>query len=528
MSVQRKVGITVGVTAFLVGVTNLIQISGATHASFGRALLAPNVYTLLVAAVVPLLTALRDGRVGKWAQVIIILGIGIVATILNSPGDLTGIVLVAFALVLTVQYDLLGATFWPQLTAAVVLYGIFAVFAAGYFFKSSFALGFNYFIAAAAFVYLFWVVFADEIRSRRKNEQRLRESEHRFQTVIRNSNIMASNQDLDLRYTWLYNPHPYFDSSNILGSSDASLFVPGDADRLQTLKRSVIDGGAGVQEEFHATVGGQERYFDLSIEPLLDERNQIVGVTTASRDITERVLLRDRLVKSERFAAAGQLATYVAHEVNSPLQGISSLLDYMRKTTPEGAELDESLGLIHDAFDSIRATVNNLLDLNRPTRDRLETVDLNEIIRSTFALTAGMLKHSKITATLDLSEQAILVQGFAQRLSQVFINLINNSVEAIGRSGDGGTTVLPDGRWIRVQTRRVETNAIVEFLDGGPGFTPEGLKQAFDPFQNKDSPVGMGIGLSICMQIIEAAGGRITASNAPGAGACLQIELPVI
>lgn len=527
MSVQRKVGITIGATALLVGINNLILIAELTRTSFLGAIVNPHVYTLLIAAVVPLLTAIRDGLAGKWGQVAIVLGLGIVATILNPPGDLTGIVLVAFALVLTIQYDLLGATFWPQLTAAVVLYGVFAVFAAGYFFKPSLAQGFNYFIAAAAFVYLFWVVFANEVRTRRKNERRLRESEYRFETVIRNSNIMASNQDLALRYTWLYNPHTYFDTSNIVGSSDAALFAPGDAGRLETLKRSVIDSREGIQEEFRATVAGQERYFDLAIEPLLDERDQIIGVTTASRDITERVLLRDRLVQSERFAAAGQLATYVAHEVNSPLQGISSLLDYMRKNAPKGQDLDESLGLIHDAFESIRVTVNNLLDLNRPTRDRLETIDVNEIVRGTFALATGLLKHSKIAVTLDLSDGALLVQGFAQRLSQVFINLINNSVEAMGRGADGGTVVSPESRWIRVHTEGADAKAVVEFSDGGPGFTPEGLKHAFDPFQGKDSRVGMGIGLSICMQIVEAAGGRIAASNARDAGACIRIELPL-
>ena len=509
------------------GVNNLFQIIELTRGTFIEAISNPHVYTLLIAAVVPLLTSLRDGVVGKWGQVTIVLGLGIVATVLNPPGDLTGIVLVAFALVLTIQYDLLGTALWPQLTAAIVLYGVFAVFAAAYFFKPSPALGFNYFIAAAAFVYLFWVVFADEVRTRRKNEQRLRESERRFETVIRNSNIMASNQDLELRYTWLYNPHAYFDSSKILGSSDASLFEPGDARRLETLKRRVIDSGKGVQEEFRATVGSQECYFDLAIEPLLDERNQIVGVTTASRDITERVLLRNRLVQSERFAVAGQLATYVAHEVNSPLQGISSLLDYMRKNAPQGQDLDESLALIHDAFDSIRVTVNNLLDLNRPTRDRLETVDLNEIIRATFALATGLLKKSRIAVSLDLSDGALLVQGFAQRFSQVFINLINNSVEAMSRGGDGSTPMSSADRWIRLRTRALDNDAVVELLDGGPGFTPEGLKHAFDPFQSKDSPVGMGIGLSICMQIVEAAGGRITAGNTPEGGARIRIELPI-
>ncbi|HUX22670.1 MAG TPA: PAS domain-containing protein, partial [Spirochaetia bacterium] len=411
----------IGTTALLVAVNNFLQSEIFAHMTFSQSLSDPSVYTLLVSAAFPFLTAIRDGGLAKWTQVLMVLGVGIVATVVNSPGDLTGIFLVTFALVLSIQYDLLGAVFWPQIAAAVILYGVFAVVTTSVSSKAPFSVGLNYLIAAGCFLYLFWVIFAEELRLRRANEQRLRESERRFERVIRNSNIMAANQDCELRYTWLYNPHTYLSSIDIVGKTDAALFEVDDAARLNALKRSVLTTGTGTQEEFHARISGQDHYFDLSIEPLTDERGQIVGVNTASRDITERVLLRDRLIQSERLAAAGQLATYLAHEVNSPLQGISSLLDYVQKKHSESNDLQESLGLIHQAFSSIRSTVSNLLDLNRPTRDRLEVVDLNETIRSTFALTSSMLKQSRITVKLELSGDILSVVAFSQRLTQVFI-----------------------------------------------------------------------------------------------------------
>ncbi|HUX21365.1 MAG TPA: HAMP domain-containing sensor histidine kinase, partial [Spirochaetia bacterium] len=109
-----------------------------------------------------------------------------------------------------------------------------------------------------------------------------------------------------------------------------------------------------------------------------------------------------------------------------------------------------------------------------------------------------------------------------------FINLINNSIEAIQRDA-GKKEKAPEarsGRWIRVITKQIGATAFVEFCDGGPGFTPDGLKHAFDTFHRASSPVGMGIGLSICLQIIQAIGGTIRVQNGPVGGACFTIELP--
>lgn len=308
LSVQRKVGLTIGISAFLVALVNTIDLTLTNGHSLILSMANPLVYTLLLSSFIPLLTAIRDSPIAKVTQVLILLGLGLVATAVNQPGDLTGIILVAFSLVLGIQYDLLGARFWPRLIVAIVLYGIFAILAAGYLFKRPMLSGLNYLIAAGGFLYIFWVVFAEEIRNRRKSEALLRESETRFETAIRNSNIMATNQDRELRYTWVYNPHSFLDTDSV-GKTDDDLFPPEEAKRLRVLKAGVLETGVGAHEEHHWRVGDQERHFDLTIEPLHDELGRIVGVNTSSKDVTERVLLRDRLIRSERFVTTGQLAT---------------------------------------------------------------------------------------------------------------------------------------------------------------------------------------------------------------------------
>jgi len=520
LSVQKKVGLTMGISAFLVAVVNAIDLAETGSRSFFEILLNPYVYILLLAAAIPLLTALRDSRLSRYLQVTILLGLGLVSTLLNSPGDLTGIILVAFGLILGIQYELFGARFWPRLIVAMVLYGVFALIAVGYFFKRPLVTSLNYLVAAAGFLYIFWAVFAEEVRNRRRNERMLRDSERRFETIIKNSNIMATNQDRELRYTWIYNPHDFLNSSNAIGATDDVLFSPEVGPRLAEIKRQVLDSGRGVQEEFHARIKGEDRFFDLTVEPLYDDRRSIIGVNTASKDVTERVVLHDQLVQSERFAAAGHLATYIAHEVNSPLQGIASMLDYLRKSYSSQADLKESLDLINRAFSSIGATVKKLLDLNRPNDDRLDVVDLNDIIRSTFALTASMLKQNRVRVDLELSSTPLRVRGQHQRITQVFLNLINNAVESMERH----EATMP--RRISVTSVTKENWAVVEFKDSGPGFAEKSLRHAFEPFHSEKSRPGMGIGLSICLQILQGIGGMILASNCSEGGACFTVRIP--
>lgn len=521
LSAQKKVGLTIGISAFLVAVVNFIDLTVGDGYSSLRSFESPLVYTLLLASFIPLLTAIRDSNLAKVTQVLILIGLGLVATAINQLGDLTGVVLVAFGLVLGVQYDLLGARLWPRLGVAIVLYGIFAILAAGYLSKRPLISSLNYLIAAAGFLYLFWVVFAEEVRNRRKNEAKLRESEVRFETVIRNSSIMATNQDRELRYTWIYNPHSFLPADSV-GKKDYDLFPREEAQRLSALKLGVLESGRGAHDELHWQVGGRERYFDFTVEPLRDALGAIVGVNTASRDVTERVLLRDRLVRSERLATTGQLATYVAHEVNSPLQGIASLLDYLRKRYASDADLKEGLDLVSGAFSSIGATVKNLLDLNRPLLDRFSNVDLNGVITKTFALTASMLKQNGVRVCSKLARGALPVNGQAQRLTQVFINLINNAVEAMQRRDS------PESyeKQIEVSTSTDGRNAVVRFADSGPGFSEEGLRHLFDPFHTEKAAVGMGVGLTICLQIVEGMYGTIEIANREKGGACVTITIP--
>jgi signal transduction histidine kinase len=263
--------------------------------------------------------------------------------------------------------------------------------------------------------------------------------------------------------------------------------------------------------------------------PTTDADGSFDGVLVFDREITGIKLLREQLIRSERLAATGQLAASIAHEINSPLQGVIGLIDVMKKTHGADAKLQKNLDLLEGAFDSIRKTVKNLLDLNRPGKHVVQKVDINRVITDTVALMRSDLKKKRVDHRMELDQQLPGITGTPQQISQIIMNLVNNAVEAISGSiaiNGNNVVAVPEGA-IVFRTYRRDNHVVIEVSDNGPGIAEEDLQHIFDPFYTSKKKLGMGVGLSICHGIVEEYHGSIKACNAPEGGAVLTIELPV-
>ncbi len=249
-----------------------------------------------------------------------------------------------------------------------------------------------------------------------------------------------------------------------------------------------------------------------------------------ARDITQTKLLQNQLLRSERLAATGQLAASIAHEINSPLQGITALLSVIRMRHENDEELLSKLDLVKSAFVSIRNTVRNLIDLNRPGKEKKQPMDANQVISNTMALMVSHLKKNMVNLRLNLAAPKSNITGSPQQIGQVIMNLVNNALEAMVDTQDFKKKLQqPEsiGGEIAIDTSCRNEKIIITVKDSGPGISSKDLNYIFDPFYTRKKKMGMGVGLSICHGIIEDHRGTITAQNAPDGGAVFTIELPL-
>ena len=249
-----------------------------------------------------------------------------------------------------------------------------------------------------------------------------------------------------------------------------------------------------------------------------------------ARDITKTKLLQSQLLRSERLAATGQLAASIAHEINSPLQGITALLSVIRMKYAGDEDLLKKLDLIKNAFVSIRNTVRNLIDLNRPGKEKKQPMEINQVIENTVALMRSYLKKNMVDIKLNLAAEDSQIIASPQQIGQVIMNLVNNAVDSIVNASDlkdriGEPTSL--GGRINIETIKRENEVVITVKDNGPGIAPRDIDRIFDPFFTRKKTMGMGVGLSICYGIVEDHKGTIAGDNLPEGGAIFTVRLPL-
>jgi two-component system, NtrC family, sensor kinase len=236
-----------------------------------------------------------------------------------------------------------------------------------------------------------------------------------------------------------------------------------------------------------------------------------VGTIVILEDVTQRAQLEEQLRISEKMASLGLLAAGVAHEVNTPLTGISSYTQMLLEQADPDDPRTKVLEKIEKQTFRAARIVNGLLTLSRPNAAEASertVVDLNTVIGDVLSLLEHQLEKGSIKVRRELAPSPVLVLGFEFKLQQVFLNLLLNARDA-----------MPSGGWLTVATRGEQGDALAEVSDTGAGIALADLARIYDPFfTTKAIGQGTGLGLSITYGIVQEHEGTIHCDSAPGQG----------
>jgi hypothetical protein len=263
---------------------------------------------------------------------------------------------------------------------------------------------------------------------------------------------------------------------------------------------------------------GRSLIVNVSVAPFQAAPGERHGTILILDDVTARVRLEEQLQHTEKMASVGLLAAGVAHEVNTPLAGISSYTQLLRGQLDEGDPRQQVLEKIEKQSFRAAKIINSLLNFSRSSGTEFERVDVNKALLDVLSLVEHQLEGSRIRLRRELTTGVPPVRGNENRVQQVFFNLILNARDA-----------MPSGGWLTLRTYADGDTVVVEIADTGHGIKREHLRRIYDPFfTTKGIGKGTGLGLSVSYGIVQELGGAIFVESAPGQGTTFQVALPAL
>ncbi|HVF23065.1 MAG TPA: PAS domain S-box protein [Pyrinomonadaceae bacterium] len=270
----------------------------------------------------------------------------------------------------------------------------------------------------------------------------------------------------------------------------------------------------------------------LTISPIKDDAGNVVGASKIVRDVTQRKRLEDNLRVlaanlSENDRRKNEFLATLAHELRNPLAPMSNMLEVLKRADGDGAIIDQAHETIERQLGQMVRLVDDLLDLNRITHDRLELrrseVDLSSVIQQAVEVARPLVDEAGHKLIVELPKEPIYLNADRTRLAQVFGNLLNNSSKYTRARGSIWLTAKRDGGEV-----------VVTVKDNGAGIPPDKLNSIFEMFMQVDSTSdrsqgGLGIGLTLVKRFVEMHDGTIEPRSAgEGMGSEFTVRLPIL
>jgi PAS domain S-box-containing protein len=270
----------------------------------------------------------------------------------------------------------------------------------------------------------------------------------------------------------------------------------------------------------------------LTISPIKDDAGNVIGASKIARDVTERKRLEDNLRRlaadlSETDRRKNEFLATLAHELRNPLAPMSNMLQVAKRADGDDGILKQAHETIERQLDQMVRLVDDLLDLNRITHDRLELrrseVELSSVLEQAVEVARPLIDAAGHELVIDLPPEPVFLNADRARLAQVFGNLLNNSCKYTRPNGRISLTVKLRGDEVEVTVK-----------DNGAGIPPDKLDTIFDMFMQVDSTSdrsqgGLGIGLTLVKRLVEMHRGTIEPRSAgEGLGSEFVVRLPVL
>lgn len=265
-------------------------------------------------------------------------------------------------------------------------------------------------------------------------------------------------------------------------------------------------------------MGQLNRSLKMMLKRLEENKEELQAHITSLEKANEEIRrTQAELIKSEKLASVGRLATGIAHEIGNPMGIILGYMDLLKRNDLTAQERVDFLSRVESEITRINGIIRQLLDFSRPAGGEPEETNVHQVILATLKMLEPQPLMAGIDPDIQFHAEKDAIWADPNQLQQVFLNIIMNAADA-----------MTSEKSLSIRTSNIDNNIRIQFEDNGIGIPEEDLGGIFDPFYTTKPPgKGTGLGLSVSYTIIKGLGGNIRARNNPGPGVTIILDIPL-
>ena len=290
------------------------------------------------------------------------------------------------------------------------------------------------------------------------------------------------------------------------------------SDSRDSLGPMFFDGDLGKKTRLNG------RILEIFGSAVKAKNGEETGKVIVLRDITKTEKLEEMVKRAEKFAAMGETAANIAHEIRNPLGSIELFASLLMKDLKDRKSRERASHIISSVRD-MNHKISNLLLFASDRKPSMKKINIHDALKEIMIFSRQIIENSNILLTVNYADTDPIITGNEEMLKQVYLNLILNAVQAMTEGGDLYIeTQISDG--YSEERNLCDSNVKIRFMDSGCGIPAKSIKKIFDPFFTTKEK-GMGLGLAIVYNIVDVHGGSIDIENNEGGGTIFTITFPI-